>query len=626
MGKESSMAEAKTPVAPDHDRFDQASTLADGHNPAHDPKVEKIMEENAKLANPLAGLGREKLLMRADEFIAENDLQDMSDLIRKGALVAGNQHTFEELPDLTEEEKAALRMEHTNKWKQTKTLYALVICCSMAAVVQGQDQSLINAANIFFPDQFGIGSDSRYDTLILGLVNAAPYFACVAFACWLTDPLNRYFGRKGTILITLVFAAVPCIWAGLSPSWQVLMASRIVLSIGIGPKSATVPVYAAETAPPAIRGSLVMMWQMWTAFGIMIGYVCGLIFYNVSSSSIEGLNWRLMLGSGCVPPIIVFFQVLFLPESPRWLLQKRRTRKAYQSLVRLRNTEIEAARDLFYISQLLKAEDELHKGNRYVELFSVPRNRRAALASFIVMFMQQFCGINVIAYYSSRIFVNNGFSEFQALLASFGFGAINWLFAIPAIHTIDRYGRRTLLLIGFPLMAFWLAFTGAVFYLPEGQGKLAAIAIGIYFFAISYSPSEGPVPFTYSAECFPLYIRPIGMAWATAICWGFNGILAFTWPLLEVAFTTSGAFFYYAAWNLVGFTVVLLFLPETAKLSLEELDMVFSVPTRKQAQWGAKQPRFWFQKYILRKDVHPEPLYEIDPSMQRTYVEKSGGH
>lgn len=122
-----------------------------------------------------------------------------------------------------------------------------------------------------------------------------------------------------------------------------------------------------------------------TAFGIMIGYICGLIFYDVSSSSIEGLNWRLMLGSGCVPPIIVFIQVLFLPESPRWLLQKKRTRKAYHSLVRLRNTEIEAARDLFYISQLLKAEEALHSGNRYLELFTVPRNRRATMASFIVV-------------------------------------------------------------------------------------------------------------------------------------------------------------------------------------------------------------------------------------------------
>jgi len=496
----------------------------------------------------------------------------------------------------------------------------------MAAVVQGQDQSLINGANIFWPAQFGVGSNSRYDTLIVGLVNAAPYFACCTIACWLTDPLNHYFGRRGTILISLVFATFPCIWAAVSPNWQVLMASRLVLSLGIGPKSATVPIYAAETAPPAIRGALVMQWQFWTAFGIMLGYICGVAFYRVNVPSIPGLNWRLMLGSGCIPPIIVFIQVLMLPESPRWLLEKGRSRKAYESLLRLRNTPIEAARDLFYISQLLKAEASLHRGNRYAELFSVPRNARATSGATIVMFMQQFCGINVIAYYSSSILVENGFGDFDALLGSLGFGAINWLFAIPAIFTIDRFGRRALLLIGFPCMAFWLAFTGSVFYLPEGTGRVAAILLGIYFFAISYSPSEGPVPFTYSAEAFPLYIRAIGMSYATAVCWGFNGILAFTWPLLSVAFTPSGAFYYYAAWNIVGWFAVLLLLPETAKLSLEELDQVFSVPTSRQIAHGAKSPKYWFQKYILRKDVHMEPLYEIDPSMQRTYAAASGAH
>lgn len=146
-----------------------------------------------------------------------------------------------------------------------------------------------------------------------------------------------------------------------------------------------------------------MMWQMWTAFGIMIGYICGLIFYNVRSDSIEGLNWRLMLGSGCVPPIIVFAQVLFLPESPRWLLQKKKTRKAFESLSRLRNTPIEAARDLFYISQLLKAEESLHTGNRYKELFTVPRNRRATMASFIVVSASNLFILIANPDYDSRI-------------------------------------------------------------------------------------------------------------------------------------------------------------------------------------------------------------------------------
>lgn len=128
----------------------------------------------------------------------------------------------------------------------------------------------------------------------------------------------------------------------------------------------------------------------------------------------------------------------------------------------------------------------------------MPRNRRAALASFIVMFMQQFCGINAIAYYSSNIFAQSGFNNTQALLASFGYGLINWLFAFPAVYTIDTFGRRNLLLTTFPLMALFMLLAGCGFWVPEGPGRVGVVALGIYLFAMAYSPGEGPVPFTVS--------------------------------------------------------------------------------------------------------------------------------
>jgi len=230
------------------------------------------------------------------------------------------------------------------------------------------------------------------------------------------------------------------------------------------------------------------------------------------------------------------------------------------------------------------------------------------------MFMQQFCGINVIAYYSSSIFIQSGFSTVSSLIASWGFGMLNFTFAIPAFLTIDKYGRRTLLLITFPLMAIFLLVAGFGFFIDQEtnkQGRLGCIIIGIYLFTCVYSSGEGPVPFTYSAEAFPLYIRDLGMLWATATCWFFNFILSFTWPRLVNAFTSQGAFGYYAAWNMVGFFLVLWFLPETKGLTLEELDEVFAVSAMKHAKYQTQSLLNSIQRVVLRRTIAPlPPLYD----------------
>jgi MFS family permease len=219
--------------------------------------------------------------------------------------------------------------------------------------------------------------------------------------------------------------------------------------------------------------------------------------------------------------------------------------------------------------------------------------------------------VNVIAYYSSQIFLDANLSEKAALAASLGFGIINFLFAIPAVYTIDTFGRRNLLLVTFPLMSLCLFFTGFSFWIPHSsKAQIACVALGIYLFGIVYSPGEGPVPFTYSAEAYPLYIRSQGMSLATATTWFFNFILSVTWPSLLKAFKPQGAFAWYGAWNIVGFFGVLFFVPETKGKTLEELDSVFSVPTHEHAAYGARQIPYFVQRYILRKDIEPERLYD----------------
>ncbi|KAG8686806.1 hypothetical protein FRC11_008342 [Ceratobasidium sp. 423] len=588
---------------------------------------------NAKLANPLAGIPHTKLEEQAHEFAHSHGLSEYADVIRKGALVAQDPLGFDSLSQLTLEEKAELQREQTHRWDQPITLYYLVVLSSMAAAVQGMDETVINGANLFWPKQFGLDPDNPNkgrDQWLLGLVASAPYLCCAILGCWLTDPMNRLFGRRGTIFITATLSWLTCIWQGVTNSWPHLFAARFVLGLGVGPKSSTVPVYAAECAPAPIRGALVMMWQMWTAFGIMLGFVADLVFHHVKDTrNITGLNWRLMLGSAGVPAIAVMAQVYFCPESPRWLMDKGRYPQAFESLCRLRKTKIMAARDLYYIHTLLVAEEQVKPSGKWrvLELFTVPRNRRASLASFVVMFMQQFCGVNVIAYYSSTVFSQAGLGDIQSMLGSWGFGMLNFVFALPAVYTIDTFGRRFLLLTTFPAMSACLLITGMAFFIENVHARTGVVAAGMYLFTIFYSPGEGPVPFTYSAEAFPLHVRDLGMSFATATCWFFNFIVAITFPRLLGAFTPQGAFGWYAAWNIVGWCLILLFVPETKALSLEELDQVFSIPTHIHATYQLREVPIWFRRNILRQNVERQPrLYEHDETGPRTYAPPGAGH
>ncbi|KAL2795322.1 hypothetical protein BJX66DRAFT_302237 [Aspergillus keveii] len=578
---------------------------------------------SAVFENPLAGIPREQLFKDVDLFCAQYGLDQHRDLFRKGALVSQNPAAVETLPELSEKEREAIRRETTHKWSQPWSLYFLAAMCSLAAAVQGMDETANNGAVEIYPRLLGIESDRfspQMQDYITGLVVGAPYLACALIGCWLTEPLNRYFARRGTIFISCVIAAVASIWEGVANSWVNLFLARFVLGLGIGSKSSTVPVYAAECSPAPIRGALVMMWQMWTAFGIMLGNIMGVAFMGVR----EDLSWRLMLGSTVVLPIVVCAQVYFCPESPRWLIEHNKIPKAFESFRTLRPTELQAARDLYYAYVGVKIERKVNKGKNFftmfLELFTIPRNRRATLATWIVMFLQQFCGVNVIAYYSTTIFVESGYSIQEALLASMGTGILNWVFAIPAFLTIDTWGRRNLLLFTFPWLAIWLFWSGFSFWIEDdvqdSRKRVAMVTTGMYLFEVFYSPGEGPVPFTYSAEAFPLHVREVGMSWATATTWCFNFILSFTWPMLLRAFKPQGAFGWYAGWCLIGWVLVLLFVPETKELTLEELDRVFSVSTRHHAAYQLRNAVWHFRTWILRQKLEPLPkLYETVDSL-----------
>ncbi|CAH7670520.1 hypothetical protein BY996DRAFT_4581007 [Phakopsora pachyrhizi] len=578
--------------------------------PTHDEDLElrKLADLSAKMENPLAGLSIEELELEAQKFCETNNMLDQVDNFKRGAVLAADPSNVDRISGITQAERSFISDETEHRWRQPWVMYYIAVISSMAAIVQGMDEAVVNGAQIFYYDRFGIASDGTNKTaLIQGLVNSAPYLCCAVFACWITDPANRLLGRRGVIFWSCFIAGVASVWEAFTYSWPQLFASRLLLGLGIGPKSATAPIYTAECAPAPIRGALVMQWQMWTAFGIALGDVVSVIFVDIEPN----VAWRLMLGSTVVAPIIVCGMIYFAPESPRWYMSKGRVSEAYASLRSLRFCDLQASRDLFYIAKLLEIENKTLEGRNLVsDMWKVPRVRRAAQASGLVMFMQQFCGVNVDLFYS-QVFIEAGFGRKEALLTTMGTGITNWLFAIPALYTIDTFGRRNLLLVTFPAMAACLFVTGMAFFIPyDGPGdnrRVSVVAAAIYLYMVFYSPGEGPVPFTYSAEAFPLYIRDFGMSYATAVCWFFNFVLAITFPLMLEAFKPQGAFGWYAGWCIIGWVAVFFTLPETKALTLEELDYVFSVPTAKHASYQVKNLSYHVKKYIFRQDPKPLP-------------------
>jgi len=165
-----------------------------------------------------------------------------------------------------------------------------IFTCSIGAAVQGWDQTGSNGANLSFPSVFGIAGTSTRDTLLVGIVNAAPYIGSSFIGCWLSDPLNFYTGRRGTIFIAAIFCFLPVVGSAFTQTWQQLFVCRLLLGFGMGAKGSTVPIYAAENSPAAIRGALVMSWQLWTAFGIFLGTCANLAMVNTGK-----IAWRLHL-------------------------------------------------------------------------------------------------------------------------------------------------------------------------------------------------------------------------------------------------------------------------------------------------------------------------------------------
>ncbi|KAK3644936.1 hypothetical protein LTR56_009323 [Elasticomyces elasticus] len=568
--------------------------------------------------NPLTRASHAQVVHDAQTYAETHGLGELSALFGRAALVARDPDGFERLQELDETERAALIFERDHKWNNPFMMWYSIGLCAVGAATQGWDQTGSNGANLSFPEEFRINNGTGRDQWLVGLINAIIFLTAGLIGAFIVDPLNKYLGRRGEIFLTAICLTATPIGSGFAKSWQGLFAARFIMGIGIGAKNATVPIYSAEMSPHRIRGALVMFWQLWVVTGIFCGFAANVIVKDTGK-----ISWRLQLGSAFIPSFILMCGIWFCPESPRWLMKNGKHAKAYQSMNKLRAHPIIAARDYYYSYVLYNEELKITGGSNYFsrlrDCFTVPRIRRANYGASTVMLAQQMCGINIISFYSSTIFTEVGYTPTQALYASLGYGAIQMVFTVPTLFLIDTKGRRTLTLITFPLMCIFLLAAGLSLLKTEGSkgARIGPVVLFVYLFTIMYSLGEGPVAFQYSAEVFPTIQREQGMAWVVCINNTFAGILSLTFPRMSAVMTPTGAFGFYAGLNLIAWGMIFCFVRETKQLTLEEIDQVFSVPTKEFLAYetGTWLPYF-IKRHILRRKIEkPPPIIGKDQAM-----------
>ncbi|KAJ7318581.1 hypothetical protein DFH08DRAFT_971321 [Mycena albidolilacea] len=266
---------------------------------------------------------------------------------------------------------------------------------------------------------------------------------------------------------------------------------------------------------------------------------------------------------------------------------------------------------VFYQEELREARGASYFA-RLKDCFTVPRSRRVNYGATTVMLAQQMCGINIISFYSSTIFHNFGYTADQALFASLGYGALQFVFTLPTVFIIDTQGRRKLCLITLPLMCIFLLAAGLSLLKTDGSAaaRLGPLVLLVYLFTIMYSFGEEPVAFQYSAEVFPTVQREQA------------GVLGLTFPRMQTVMTPTGAFGFYAGLILIAWGMILCFVRETKELTLEEIDQVFSVPTSQYIEYELTVWLPWFIKcYVLFRNI-PKPPALIE---RIAFVDKDVG-
>ncbi|KAK4525838.1 hypothetical protein GAYE_SCF17G3747 [Galdieria yellowstonensis] len=452
--------------------------------------------------------------------------------------------------------------------KPQYVLYFLGVLICLGGFIYGLNVSLISGALLF------LKTDMQLDTPQESLVSSGMSLGGIGGAI-VAIPFNEYFGRKYSILIACLFYTVGAILEAASHSYGQMVAGRVVLGMGVALGTMTIPIYASECFPKNKRGAIVSLYTVMIMFGILSGYIVSAIFIHVAGT------WRFILGSSLVFSSFLMMGVLFIPESPRWLMRKGQISKAYIVWKGLRGMDKSEEREEFFIMEKVCQSEKQVSSGRWIllDLYRIPYCRKACIHGVLLMFFQQFSGTNSILYFLGSMYRKAGLSIHDSIYISMIGGGSLFLSSIPAIYLVDSYGRRPLLLILTPGIIVGLMFIGFAFLSHSTDSLVAVYTIGVVLFYIFWGSSLGPVPFVMNAELYPNYLRTYGMSLGILSNFLGNWITSYAFLEMTRAMTKTGTFVgFYGGITALGWFYFLFMIPETKNLSLEEIKGILDRP------------------------------------------------
>lgn len=465
--------------------------------------------------------------------------------------------------------------------KNSKYLWKLTLVATLGGLLFGYDTAVISGTvsslDKFFVLPFGL--DEMASNARLGFVVSSALIGCIIGGVF-GGLISKKYGRKNGLILAAILFLISALGSAMpemliKPVGEadhtflyIFIVYRIIGGIGVGLASMLSPLYIAEIAPANIRGKLVSMNQFAIIFGMLIVYFVN--YYIAKQGDTTWLNtigWRWMFGSEVIPATLFLILLFFVPDTPRSLMLQSQPEKALDVLVKVNGAE-NANKILEEIKETLTG----HSGKLFSYGIGV-----IVIGVFLSVF-QQFVGINVVLYYAPEIFKSMGSGTDTALLQTIIVGGVNLLFTVIAIQTVDKYGRKPLMIIGAIGMAISMFAIGTAFF-AGSLGMFTLICMLIY--VASFAMSWGPVAWVLLSEMFPNNIRGKALAVAVAAQWISNYLVSWTFPMMDKnsylieTFNHGFAYWIYGLMGLLATLFVWKYVPETKEKTLEEIEKIW---------------------------------------------------